>query len=167
MYQPLSAVRQHAIDQLRKAIPVISQVIQTTSAEDLTRYRDGGSGWTALETLGHLLEFDRLFAERVRLMLEMDNPALPFPNPDEQVRAANYNVQDPAEVLAGWVAARQALVALFEAVDDAGWDRAGQHPTRGAYGVEDQLLLIPWHDMNHLAQIVTTLQARLVAQNNV
>ncbi|MBN2472537.1 MAG: DinB family protein [Anaerolineae bacterium] len=160
MYQPIAAMREHAIDQLRKTVPVITHLFSTTPAADLTTYRDGGSGWTALEVLGHLLEFDRLFAERVRLMLETDSPALPFPDPDEQVRAAAYNAQAPADVLAGWLAARRALIAAFEAVDEAGWDRAGQHPTRGAYGVEDQLLLIPWHDANHLAQIAAILQAK-------
>lgn len=157
MYQPIAAVRQHAIDQLRKTAPVITHLFSATPAADLTTFRDGGDGWTALEVLGHLLDFDRLFAERVRLMLETDSPALPFPDPDEQVRVSAYNAQAPADVLADWLAARRALIAAFEAVDDAGWARAGQHPVRGAYGVEDQLLLIPWHDANHLAQIATIL----------
>lgn len=162
MYQPIKAVREHAIDELRRAVSIITYLFTVTPDENLITYRDGGTGWTALEVLGHLLEFDRLFAERVRLMLAEDSPALPFPDPDEQVRAAAYNTQPATDVLVAWMAARDELVALFEGLDDSDWARAGQHPTRGAYGVEDQLLLIPWHDTNHLAQISTILREKQV-----
>lgn len=165
MYQPITAVRDHAIDELRKAVSIITYLFTITPDADLTTYRDGSTGWTALEVLGHLHAFDRVFAERVRLMLAEDSPALPYPDPDEQVREAAYNTQPPTDVLVAWMAARQDLVTLFEELDDADWDRAGQHPKRGSYGVEDQLLLIPWHDTNHLAQIAHILREKQVGDD--
>jgi len=152
--QPMQTIRMWHIDQLKKAVPVLRYLLASISTESITRYRDGGDGWTVLQVLGHLRDYEAIFVERVRLTLEQDFPALPNPDPDELAAQNDYNAQYFQEVLDTWEASRVELVTLLETIeDDAIWERPGNHPRRGAFTLNDQLLLTVWHDMNHFEQI--------------
>jgi uncharacterized damage-inducible protein DinB len=159
--QPGSVVRGWQIDQLRKAITVIGRLVETTTAQDATTLREGGSGWTVLEVMCHLRDYEPLFIERVRLTIEQDFPPLPNPDPDQLAAENNYNAQDIAQALSAWRQAREAFIALLESVrDDETWVRTASHPRRGSMTLHDQLNLTVWHDMNHIEQMVKILNER-------
>jgi uncharacterized damage-inducible protein DinB len=160
MRQPMADVRKRQLGQLRMAVTLARQIAESAPPEALAAYRDGGSGWTVLEVIGHLCDFDAVFEERARLTLTRDMPALAFPDPNPLVIAGGYNAQPLAAVLGAWQAARDSLIAVFAAVPEDAWDRAGVHPTRGPYSLDDQLLYTPYHDMDHLGQIVKILRER-------
>ncbi len=157
MAQPMSIIRGWQLDQLRKAPTIVGYIIQATPAANFTTYRDGGNGWTALEALAHLWDFEPILRERVRLTLAHDTPDLPFPSPDTLAAEKSYNQQPVGQVYEEWTARRQNLLALYEGVAEEQWSREARHPRRGLITVSDQLILTAWHDNNHIEQMVRTL----------
>ena len=158
--QSLATIRNWQIDQLRKSIPVIGSIIRSKSPEAMRTYRDGGDGWTTLEIMCHLRDFENVYLQRARLTLEQDNPDLPFPDPNQLVIDNRYNEQDIEAVYREWVEAREAYVTLLEGVDDEQGERPANHPTRGPFTLHDQLFLTVWHDTNHIEQMTRTLDEK-------
>ena len=152
-----ATIRNWQLDQLEKAISILTYVVQTPSEADLSRYRDGGDGWNVVQVLCHLRDYDVLFAERVRLTNTEDMPDLPNPDPDVLAEERDYNSQQASDVLQAWIENRRKLLALYATIDDNNWDRVGKHPKRGPVTIANQLTLTVWHDLNHLEQITHIL----------
>lgn len=61
--------------------------------------------------------------------------------------------RDAAALLTAFASARAATVGRVEALEDAGWARAGTHAKHGVLDVEGLLRLALTHDEEHLAAI--------------
>ena len=155
--QPMKTIRARQLDMLCKAVPVIGHIVSTTSQADAMTYRDGGDGWTALEALCHLRDWDAIILDRARLTMTQEMPVLPNPDPAAAAIEREYNRQDWQTTYEEWAERRDMLAQYFESVDDGGWERVASHPKRGPFTLNDQLLLTTWHDMNHIEQMARTL----------
>jgi hypothetical protein len=153
----LEKIREWQFTMMEKNIDSIANVIRMADARAITSYRDNGTGWTALETLCHLRDFETIFLERARITVEQENGALPFPKPDELAADRAYNGQNVEVVLTEWRQNRAALLAYLRARDEGDWARTAIHPVRGVLSLMDQVLLAASHDANHLEQITRTL----------
>jgi hypothetical protein len=159
---PASTIRGWHIDQLRKGLRTLDSILKEISPEDTTIYRDGGTGWTALEVLCHLRDYEDVFRERSTITVERELPDLPNPNPDEMAIERRYNEQDLRAVYAEWVNRRSGYLTYLEGLDESSWQRTAKHPKRGVMSLQDQLALTAWHDMNHIEQIT-----RIVAEKKL
>lgn len=157
---PKATVRGWQIDQLRKGLKSVEKWLAGVSPEDAATYRDGGVGWTALEVLGHLREYETIFFERARLTAETEGATLPNPDPDALAREGDYNGQSLAAVMADWAARREVFLAYLEGLDEAAWERTATHPRRGVMSLHDQLTLVGWHDANHIEQMTRIMAER-------
>ena len=155
--QPLATIRGWQLDKLNKDISIIGYLLQTASTDDVRTYRDGGNGWTVLEVMGHLRDYEPIFIERARLILTEEFPPLPNPNPDELAVTNQYNQQDIQAVYSAWSESRREFLKVLEGVAEDDWERAGNHPRRGHFTLNDVLLLTAWHDVNHIEQMARTL----------
>jgi hypothetical protein len=153
----LVTVRKWQVEQLEKGVKTVESVIRASDPTALTTYRDGGTGWTALEVLCHLRDFEAVYQERVRRTVQEDNPALTLPNPDELAAAGRYNEQDIETALSTWKTRRAEQVAYLRERAETDWERPAAHPTRGNLPLHEQLFLQTWHDMNHLEQMTRIL----------
>jgi uncharacterized damage-inducible protein DinB len=151
-------IRGWQMNQLEFNAKSVEWLLRTGDPAALTQYRDGGSGWTALETLCHLRDFEKVFLDRLHLTVEQDNPTLPFPKPDDVAAERNYSGErDVNSVLAAWKANRVELLAYLKARGDDDWERPAVHPVRGVLTLNDQLALSTLHDTNHMEQMTRTL----------
>lgn len=157
---PMQAIRNWQLSVLKNAQLSIQYILEATDRESLTTYRDGGDGWTALEVLGHLRDFEAVFYERINLAKTHDMPDLPFPDPNQLALANAYNTHDAWDIYAAWVANRQRLLDYMASFSEEDWERPAKHPTRGIMTIHDQLFLMAWHDLNHLEQMTRTLRER-------
>lgn len=157
---PQSTIRGWHLDQLRKDLQILDSILKTISPQDATTYRDGGTGWTVLEVICHLRDFEGVYHERTMLTVERDSPDLPLPNQDEWATERRYNEQDLWTAYYEWVNRRNAFLAYLEGLDETAWQRVGKHPKRGPMSVQDQLALTAWHDVNHIEQITRILAER-------
>jgi len=146
--------------QLTNNIKSVESLVRMTEPQALTTFRDTGTGWTALEVLCHLRDFEQVFIERARVAIEQENGALPFPNPDELARDRRYNEQPVDAVLAEWKTRRADLIAYMRARADSDWDRPAIHPTRGSLTLLEQLFLATLHDTTHLEQMTRVLNEK-------
>ncbi|MBX3066909.1 MAG: DinB family protein [Anaerolineae bacterium] len=126
----------------------------------LTTYRDGGTGWTALEALCHLRDLETIFTHRFTFTVEQDNPDLPMSNPDALATERRYNEQNVDQALAEWKQQRIKNVAYLKERSESDWERVGVHPIRGKMTLLDILCLEAQHDTIHMEQITRTLNEK-------
>lgn len=101
--------------------------------------------WSALEYGCHVRDVCRVFAGRVRLMLDQDAPGFENWDQDASATAGRFGDQDPAAVAVQLAEDARGLAEAFGHVRDEQWDRAGRHSngspftvlTLGQYGLHD------------------------------
>jgi uncharacterized damage-inducible protein DinB len=155
--QSPTVIRNWQIDQLRKNIRIIGRAIETADPQEATTYRDGGDGWTVLEVMCHLRDFEQVFLDRLCLTVDEEFPDLPVPNPDLMAQENNYMAQHLDAAYAEWTQRRNALLGYVATLGDDAWAREAKHPVRGSMSLNDQIMLTVYHDNNHLEQIVKIL----------
>jgi hypothetical protein len=157
MMQTVSTIRAWEVEQLRKSLPIVSSLFRLLPYKAFTVWRDGGTGWTGLEVLCHLGDYEAIFLERAKVTVERDNPMLPRPDQAVMAREGNYNEQNPDEALEVWTQRRAEFLAYLESLAEAAWERTATHPRRGSMLLHHQLSLTAWHDVNHLEQFTRIL----------
>ncbi|QTE29428.1 DinB family protein [Pengzhenrongella sicca] len=82
--------------------------------------------WSVLEYGAHVRDVNRIFAERLRAILELDYPM--FANWDQDAAAVeqHYELQDPQTVAGELVRAAAVLADRFDAVEPDQLDRPGR-----------------------------------------
>jgi hypothetical protein len=121
---------------------------------------DGAKGWTVLEVTCHLRDYDRIFRDRVCLMLAEAYPMLPGFDHERLAAERAYNKQDLSLVYAELAASRHKFAELFGSLNEEQWQRAGVHPERGRFTMCDALFQVGAHDAVHLEQITRILGDR-------
>jgi hypothetical protein len=99
------------------------------------RERPAPAVWSALEYGAHVRDVHRLFDERVRLMVEQDDPLFPDWDQDATALAERYDLQDPVVVAEELVTAADATAARFDAVTDEQWERPGRRSNGSRFTV--------------------------------
>jgi hypothetical protein len=153
-------IRGWQTERLVLGLQTVESILSVTAEAAMRHYRDGGTGWTALEVLGHLFDFEEVLWERARLTVEADRPALPFPDPDALVIANRHNATDWHALFADWRMRREGFLAFLRARAATDWERIGIHPNRGPMTLEDQLFLCSLHDSIHIEQMTRVLAQR-------
>ena len=118
---------------MQKTLETIENVFQSISQEVATTYRDGPDGWTTLEVLCHLRDYDAIYRQRA------------------------YNQQELRQVLAEFKTSRQESLAVYRELTPDDWERPGQHVAFGAWSVGNMIAFVGWHDNNHIEQITRIL----------
>lgn len=154
---PGSAIRRWYFLQLRKALQTVNSVLTTSTDADATTYRDGGQGWTALEVLCHLRDYDDVLLERARSTVEQDMPDITSPNVEALATERRYNSQPLRLAYEQWAERREMLLAYLEGLDEGAWAREANHPRQGPMSLQDQLAFIAYHDLNHIEQMTRIL----------
>jgi hypothetical protein len=154
----LTRIRQKHITLMQKTLATLNNIFANVTPEQATTLRDGEDGWTPLEVLCHVRDFDVIFQDRVRLMLAEDNPSL---TPYDHVAMAeekDYNNQDITQVLADLNRTRIEFAELFISLTDEQWERGGIHAEAGAITLTDSLIQVGHHDNDHIEQITRILR---------
>ena len=115
---PNSTLRGWHLDQMRKALAIIPNILKAYSDQDIVTYRDGGTGWTALEVLCHLRDYEAAALERAQLSISQENATMPGFSADEAAAAGRYNEQNLADVCAEWSKRRETTLAYLEGLSE-------------------------------------------------
>jgi hypothetical protein len=142
---------------MRKSIAIIQNILKPYSQQDIVTFRDGGTGWTALEVMCHLRDYEAVSLERAQISIGQENATMPSFSADEAAAAGRYNEQNLTNVYAEWSKRRGNSLTYLEGLSEADWERTAIHPKRGLMSVQDQLALTAWHDVNHIEQMTRIL----------
>ncbi|MCU1534363.1 MAG: DinB family protein [Glaciihabitans sp.] len=121
---------------------------QTELARGEVRLRPDDSTWSALEYACHVRDVMKLYDERVRLMLEEENPLFDNWDQDATAIADSYNTQNPAAVASELQDAATALAATFDGVQSTAWQRVGRRSDGASFTVES-ISKYFFHDIHH------------------
>jgi hypothetical protein len=131
--------------------------LSEVSQEGAQQATDGPDGWSVLETMCHIRDYEEIVLERARLMLKERNPALPKLDNEEAARRRDYPNRNLNEEFNAYLAARRKFVALLETFSDAQWHCGGIHPEFGQIDMLQLAMNGALHDINHFEQIVRSL----------
>lgn len=104
--------------------------------------------WTPTEVVRHLIAVEEeVHVRRLREVTTQDDPHWTWTEPG----LAPGDDATLDDVLTAFTVARAATVSMYQALGDAGWNRAGTHATFGRLDVAGLLQLAIDHDIEHLA----------------
>ena len=124
-------------------------------ADEHVRLRPTGDQWSALEYGCHVRDVFRLYDERLRLMLETDDPRFANWDQDATAVAERYDLQDPAAVSAELVDAGNAFAALWDTVRADQLGRRGFRSDGAEFTIESfgvYFLHDPIHHLDDIAR---------------
>ena len=144
-------------------LPVIAERLRGTPArveERLTPLsetvltRRSGSTWTIQENVGHLLDLEPLWKQRVEDLLSRRTELAAADLSNRRTHDANHNATPLAMLLGGFRQARAALVARLDMVEDEAAAYAALHPRlHRPMNLVDHAYFVAEHDDYHLARI--------------
>ena len=110
-----------------------------------------------LENIGHLIEIDPLYVDRIDRILSEERPVFAPFDPDAGVRTADYQHQNVSDLLATYVAQRQATIDGLSTIELDELTRVGVHAKYGEVSVARLVELLAGHDEVHYTQITNTI----------
>ena len=137
---------------LRRVPDLIDETIGGLSDEELRR-RPAPDEWSVLEVCCHLRDYAEIEGQRVRRLVEEDEPALaPY---DQEALAAerDYRNDDPRRAITALRAFWGGLAYQLEGLTDEQWERGGAHPEIGRITVRSRAERQVEHGQAHLAQL--------------
>ena len=127
-------------------------VVLEASADEL-RTRRRPDRWSTLEYAAHVRDVNRLYLERLQMMLDLDDPL--YPNWDQDVTAVTdrYGAQDPAVVRVELAASAEELAEAFDGLSDEQWSRPGRRSDGAAFTVDTFALYMVHDPIHHLRDV--------------
>ena len=113
--------------------------------------RPSDDRWSALEYACHVRDGIRLYDERLRMMLEQDDPD--YPNWDQDEASVDYANEDPARVADEIESAGAALADHFDAVGGEQWTRTGNRSDGARFTVESFARYYIHDPIHHLKDV--------------
>lgn len=153
----MTKIRKRHIALMEKTSDVFGNLTQSITQEQATTLHDHEEGWTILQVMCHLRDFDNIFYERARLIIEQEYPMLPGYDQEALATEREYNKQSLAQVYSEFKQARQRLAEFFTLLPDPDWERAGMHPEEGHFTMTDAVMQVSRHDITHIEQITRIL----------
>ena len=138
----------------------LGHILADLTQERAQTIRDGADGWSALEILCHLRDYQAIFAERIQRILAENMPI--FTPYDESARLAmvvenDYANQDLQAVFADYAATRRQMIDLLASLDDDQWRREGRFADDDIVDLTMPVVHTLLHDADHTEQIARIL----------
>ncbi len=121
-------------------------------------WRPGPNAWSLTEMVCHLRDVEReVHQPRIIAVLDEQQPFMVGVNADSWAETRSYAAQDGPAAVTDYTAARQATLAMLTELDEAAWQRQGQHAFFGQTTLQELVFLAVQHDRNHDAQLTRLL----------
>ncbi len=153
-------VRERQLAMMRLTCDSLGHILRGVSADEARALRDGDDGWSIIEILCHLRDFDEIFYKRAVMMLEEPHPQLPGYDHEAMAIERAYQQDNLQEAYYALRASRQRFIQFFAALSPEQWERGGVHPERDSFTMTDAAMQVGLHDLDHLEQITRVLAGR-------
>lgn len=149
------------LEGLEQSAQTLAHILADVSQAQASAIRDGDDGWSVLEIMCHLRDYQAIFAERIRRILEEEDPT--FRLYDEAARLGmvvenEYAKQDLRAVLANYMSTRRAIIKRLTPLDDAQWGREGRFAADDVVDLTMPVVHTLLHDADHTEQIARILR---------
>ncbi len=109
--------------------------------------------WSLKELVAHLWRVQQIFEARIDAVLSENNPAISRYEPEGDPEFAALAERPAAQLLDGFLAARDRLARRLEQLTPAEWHRPGRHPEFPNYDVHFQVEYMAHHEAHHVYQM--------------
>lgn len=139
------------------AFPARLSALVTPLTDAQLHFRPDDKEWSVLENIGHLVDIDPLYVDRIDRILSEERPVFAPFDPDAGVRAAHYQHQNVSDLLATYIAQRQATIDGLSTIVPDELTRIGIHAKYGEVSIARLVELLAGHDEVHYTQITATI----------
>ena len=137
------------LDRLRRTPDRIEAALAGASREKLTRR--AGDAWSIQENVGHLLDLESLWEQRLDDFDAGVKVLHPADLENRKTHDANHNARDIDDLLRDFRAARLRIVSRLERMDDSALSRVALHPRlQQPMSVVDLGFFVAEHDDQHV-----------------
>jgi uncharacterized damage-inducible protein DinB len=149
------------LEGLEDSRKTLEHILAEVTQEGAQTIRDGDEGWSVLEIVCHLRDYQAIFAERIRRILTEDKPT--FTPYDEAARLAlvvenDYANQDLSAVFADYTATRHQMIDRLATLDEDAWRREGCFASDDVVDLTMPVVHTLLHDADHTEQIARILR---------
>jgi uncharacterized damage-inducible protein DinB len=144
--------RQEIVDTLRALPGQIEGLVRDLDEEALRR-RPTPDQWSIKEVCAHLRDSLEIDGERIRRMLEEDEPSISSYDQEALARERDYQNESMPLVLTALRAYSGGNAYALEGLSDEQWQRGGRHEERGRITVGGYAEQQAEHVRTHLAQL--------------
>ena len=124
------------------------------------RVRPAAGGFSFLENVWHLADLEReAYGERIRRLIEEDNPSLPNFDGDRMARERAYQERELDRGLAAFARARARNLETLRKMGRREWKRSGNQEGVGRIALADLPRMMADHDRSHAADIANLIAA--------
>lgn len=142
-----------------QSTPILLQQLVAVLPNRVVVWHPSDGKWCVKEIVGHLIEEDkRDFVDRIRFMLDQDEPRLSVNDQDGVARKRNDCSKDLPDLLDEFSAVRSSSASFVSALKEPELSRGGVHPEIGRISVRNLLNEWIYHDLNHIRQIDANVQ---------
>ena len=127
-------------------------------SEQAANRKLASGGWSALEVVTHVKDADGVLNQRVKLLLDQDNPSLEFQAVFEwaESRQEASSINDIMEV---YKKSRKETLQRLTDLPFANWWRRGQHQEFGEVTLLQQASYFAAHELTHVRQLNAMTEA--------
>ncbi len=124
----------------------------------------GAEGWSVCDVVAHVASLDPFTLRgRITAMIEQDNPGIPGVDEKETLNASGLRGRPLAELLDAFAAQRALSMDLLRGLRERDLARRGRHSVAGDLTVADIVHHKAFHDLLHVRQIVSLIEAPIEA----
>jgi hypothetical protein len=147
----------NGLNKMRLTYGIVLEGVSQTQAAQL---RDGPDGWSVLEIMCHIRDYQDIYLERIEDMLGKDNPTFKSYDRFELIQQNDYAGQNLRAVSEGYSGTRDRFIELLNSLNDEQWERRGRYPNAGSESSVSKIALqLLAHDNDHIEQIMRVLKA--------
>lgn len=121
-----------------------------SDAQAESRYAPGK--WSLKEVVGHVLDYERVFASRALAFARAGNVAMPGFEQDELMRGAPFDQYSLGELASEFEHARRANVSFFRHLGEEAWARRGV-ASGAEISVRALAYVMAGHELHHVSVI--------------
>jgi hypothetical protein len=144
--------RQDIVETLR-ALPDQIEAAMRDLDDETLRQRPASSEWSIKEVCAHLRDSLEIDGERIRRMVEEDDPSIPGYDQEALARDRDYQNAGTPQVLTALRAFSGGNAYMLEGLSEEQWQRGGHHEERGPIFVGGYAEQQAEHVRAHLEQI--------------
>ncbi len=152
------------LEQIASILRTTPQTLQHTLApydNHIAQWHPTPDDWCINEVLGHLIEADKYaFAGRIRLILSQYHPTIPRWSANKAAKERQDCQKDVHDLLAELAMQRIKSAQFVMSLDMSQLERTGTYPPLGEFKAADFLYEWPYHDFDHIQQILDNLKAQ-------
>ena len=144
--------RDHLIMKYNRGVVEVRDALQGITEAELD-FRRAPDKWTVREIVHHLADSETNSGLRLRKLLVERQPYLQAYDQDVFATALQYAKRPIEPALKAFEAARELNAQILERMQEADWQRSGEHAESGPYSTETWLSIYAIHAHNHAEQI--------------